>query len=218
MSRDARTRMTKIEIVARTAGNVIVVRELAITKASIAEGKTIAEPLQNSKVFPGMVVQMIAVGEQTGAMDAMLGKLIAHAPTRRDAIDRLAHAAERLGKSCKRLIWLNPLLRFDGFQPKARGVRAILPMVSRPVVSYGLHAEAQVRACAAHDDVTTRLGESYQEKQQAFGLIGEKAIVELFVSAKGSWTIIVTGTDGNTCILAAGEGWESIPVVAGPEV
>ncbi|MCP4006077.1 MAG: type II secretion system F family protein [bacterium] len=64
-----------LEIVARTAGNVIVERELLVTKASISEGKTIAEPLQQSKVFPGMVVQMIAVGEQTGAMDAMLAKL-----------------------------------------------------------------------------------------------------------------------------------------------
>jgi len=43
--------------------------------------------------------------------------------------DMLAHEAERLGKSCRRLIWLNPLLRYDGFEPKARGVRAILPHV-----------------------------------------------------------------------------------------
>jgi type IV pilus assembly protein PilC len=64
-----------LEIVARTAGNVVVEREILMTKNSIAEGKTIAEPLQGSKVFPGMVVQMIAVGEQTGAMDAMLGKI-----------------------------------------------------------------------------------------------------------------------------------------------
>jgi type IV pilus assembly protein PilC len=64
-----------LEIVARTAGNVVVEREILRTKGSIAEGKTIAEPLQGSKVFPGMVVQMIAVGEQTGAMDAMLGKI-----------------------------------------------------------------------------------------------------------------------------------------------
>jgi type IV pilus assembly protein PilC len=64
-----------LEIVARTAGNVIVEKEILMTKASIAEGKTIAEPLQGSKVFPGMVVQMISVGEQTGAMDAMLGKI-----------------------------------------------------------------------------------------------------------------------------------------------
>ena len=44
-------------------------------KASIAEGKTIAEPLAESGVFPGMVVQMIAVGEQTGAVDEMLSKI-----------------------------------------------------------------------------------------------------------------------------------------------
>lgn len=64
-----------LEIVARTAGNVIVERAILQTKGSIAEGKTIAEPLMESKVFPGMVVQMIAVGEQTGAMDSMLSKV-----------------------------------------------------------------------------------------------------------------------------------------------
>jgi type IV pilus assembly protein PilC len=64
-----------LEIVARTAGNVVIERAILATKASIAEGKTIAEPLAASKVFPGMVVQMVSVGEQTGAMDAMLGKI-----------------------------------------------------------------------------------------------------------------------------------------------
>jgi type IV pilus assembly protein PilC len=64
-----------LEIVARTAGNVIVEEEIMTARGSISEGKTIAEPLEASKVFPGMVVQMIAVGEQTGAMDAMLGKI-----------------------------------------------------------------------------------------------------------------------------------------------
>ncbi len=64
-----------LEIVARTAGNVVIERAILTTKASIAEGKTIAEPLGASKVFPGMVVQMVSVGEQTGAMDAMLAKI-----------------------------------------------------------------------------------------------------------------------------------------------
>jgi type IV pilus assembly protein PilC len=45
------------------------------TRVSISEGKTIAEPLTQSKVFPPMVCQMIAVGETTGALDAMLGKI-----------------------------------------------------------------------------------------------------------------------------------------------
>jgi len=64
-----------LEITARTAGNKIVEMAVLKTRASIAEGKTIAEPLRESGVFPPMVVQMIAVGEQTGALDAMLSKI-----------------------------------------------------------------------------------------------------------------------------------------------
>jgi type IV pilus assembly protein PilC len=64
-----------LDITARTAGNKIVEAAVLKTRASISEGKTIAEPLKESGVFPPMVVQMIAVGEQTGALDAMLGKI-----------------------------------------------------------------------------------------------------------------------------------------------
>ena len=64
-----------LDITARTAGNKVVEQAVLRTRASIAEGKTIAEPLKASGVFPPMVVQMIAVGEQTGALDAMLGKI-----------------------------------------------------------------------------------------------------------------------------------------------
>lgn len=64
-----------LEITARTAGNKVVEGAVLRTRASIAEGKTISEPLKASGVFPPMVVQMIAVGEQTGALDAMLGKI-----------------------------------------------------------------------------------------------------------------------------------------------
>ncbi|GAB4349224.1 MAG: VWA domain-containing protein [Oricola sp.] len=55
----------------------------------------------------------------------------------RDDVDGLEHEMERLHKSCRRLIWLNPLLRFEGFQAKAKGVRAMLPHVDefRPVHS-----------------------------------------------------------------------------------
>ncbi len=64
-----------LDITARTAGNKIVEAAVLKTRASIAEGKTIADPLRESGVFPPMVVQMIAVGEATGALDAMLGKI-----------------------------------------------------------------------------------------------------------------------------------------------
>jgi type IV pilus assembly protein PilC len=62
-------------IVAKTAGNKIIENAIMLTRTSISEGKTIVEPLQQTKVFPAMVVQMIGVGEATGAMDAMLSKI-----------------------------------------------------------------------------------------------------------------------------------------------
>ncbi|MBI4715614.1 MAG: type II secretion system F family protein, partial [Nitrospirae bacterium] len=64
-----------LEIVAKTAGNKVVEEALRSTRQSISEGKTLADPLAKSQVFPPMVVQMIAVGETTGALDAMLGKI-----------------------------------------------------------------------------------------------------------------------------------------------
>jgi len=64
-----------LDIVAKTAGNIIIEEALIEVRSAIAEGKTIAEPLSESDVFPGMVVQMIAVGEETGAMETMLSKI-----------------------------------------------------------------------------------------------------------------------------------------------
>ncbi len=64
-----------LAITARTAGNRVVEKAVLATRISISEGKTIAEPLTQSKVFPPMVCQMIAVGETTGALDAMLSKI-----------------------------------------------------------------------------------------------------------------------------------------------
>ncbi len=64
-----------LDIVARTAGNKVIEEGILKTRQAISEGKTIAEPLQATKVFPPMVVQMIGVGEAAGALDTMLGKI-----------------------------------------------------------------------------------------------------------------------------------------------
>lgn len=64
-----------LEIVARTSGNRVIEKAVLKTRASIGEGKTVAEPLGTSGIFPPMVVQMISVGESTGALDSMLGKI-----------------------------------------------------------------------------------------------------------------------------------------------
>jgi type IV pilus assembly protein PilC len=62
-------------IVSRTAGNKVVEESILNTRQSVSEGKTLAEPLSKSRVFPPMVVQMISVGEATGALDNMLNKI-----------------------------------------------------------------------------------------------------------------------------------------------
>jgi type IV pilus assembly protein PilC len=67
--------MEGMSIVSRTSGNKIIEIALMKTRQSISEGKTIAEPLIETDIFPPMVVQMIAVGEATGALDAMLSKI-----------------------------------------------------------------------------------------------------------------------------------------------
>lgn len=64
-----------LEIVAKTAGNKIIESAIMQTRIALSQGKTLAEPLAATKVFPSMVVQMIGVGEATGALDAMLSKI-----------------------------------------------------------------------------------------------------------------------------------------------
>src|SRR3954449_11285473 len=64
-----------LDITAKTAGNAIVEDAIMVTRKSIERGETISAPLKDTKVFPSMVTQMIGVGEATGALDTMLGKI-----------------------------------------------------------------------------------------------------------------------------------------------
>ena len=64
-----------LEICAKTSGNVVLESGIMSVRQAISEGKNMAEPLTATKIFPDMVVQMIAVGEQTGALDQMLNKI-----------------------------------------------------------------------------------------------------------------------------------------------
>ena len=64
-----------LSITAKSSGNKVLEEAIMKTRASISEGKTIAEPLGEENVFPPMVVQMIGVGESTGSLDAMLNKI-----------------------------------------------------------------------------------------------------------------------------------------------
>ncbi|HXZ13063.1 MAG TPA: type II secretion system F family protein [Candidatus Sulfotelmatobacter sp.] len=64
-----------LDITARTSGNAVVEKAISQTRKAVEAGRSLVEPLKETDVFPGMVTQMIGVGEQTGAMDAMLQKI-----------------------------------------------------------------------------------------------------------------------------------------------
>jgi type IV pilus assembly protein PilC len=80
--------MDSLEIAANTAGNWIIENAIQKAKTSVSKGKTLAEPLKQEKYMPNMVVQMISVGEQTGNLDTMLGKI---ADFYEDEVDQAAN-------------------------------------------------------------------------------------------------------------------------------
>ena len=71
-----------------------------------------------------------------------------------------------------------------------------------------LQAEAQI-GCGARDVIVARLGQLFQEHQIGYGLVGQAAVVEIYVSAAGTWTVLMTDAGGQTCIMGAGDSWES---------
>jgi hypothetical protein len=80
-------------------------------------------------------------------------------------------------------------------------------------------ATSQTNVCAPRDDLVAQLGSQYNENQRALGLLGEQAVMEVFASDQGSWTILTTDVNGTSCIVAAGEGWDDrFAILAGEGV
>ena len=70
--------------------------------------------------------------------------------------------------------------------------------------------------CGPHDAIIKVLNAKFQENQRAIGLINEKAMMEVYISPQGTWTMVVTNDAGMSCVLAAGEAWDEMPThVAG---
>ena len=62
--------------------------------------------------------------------------------------------------------------------------------------------------CADRAAMVKSLSDQYREAPAAVGQVSGKAVIEVFVSQQGTWTILATGTDGQSCVLSAGENWE----------
>jgi len=67
--------------------------------------------------------------------------------------------------------------------------------------------------CANHNQMIGLLSKKYSENPIAMGTVNSDRFMQLFVSAKGTWTILVTKTDGEACIVAAGNNWEKLPTL-----
>ena len=79
-----------------------------------------------------------------------------------------------------------------------------------------LSAQAQF-VCGAHGDVVTRLAEAIQERRIGYCVAANAAVVEVFVSTSGTWTMLMTDVKGQSCIVAAGDGWENTLAVVASE-
>ncbi|WP_163265349.1 hypothetical protein [Chelativorans alearense] len=69
-------------------------------------------------------------------------------------------------------------------------------------------ATSQGNVCAPRNELVSQLGFQFDENQKALGQVGAQVVMEVFASEKGSWTILTTDVNGQSCIVAAGEGWD----------
>lgn len=71
-------------------------------------------------------------------------------------------------------------------------------------------SEARQGRCTNHNSFTTHLKERYGETPRGIGLVSEQGVMQVYVSEKGTWTILVTNPRGQACLIAAGRGWEDL--------
>ncbi len=70
--------------------------------------------------------------------------------------------------------------------------------------------------CGNHDKIVEVLGDKFKETRRVMGVVNAKAVMEIFMSPQGTWTMVITDTSGLSCITASGEEWQDVPVaVAG---
>lgn len=74
---------------------------------------------------------------------------------------------------------------------------------------------APPESCAPRDEIVGKLKADFKENQEAVGQVNDQAVIELYVSGRGTWTLIASGTDGTSCIVSAGKDWEGQNFVKG---
>ncbi len=88
----------------------------------------------------------------------------------------------------------------------------VAAIVTMAAIVAPIHANAQGVQCGNRDKMVKTLGQRFKEDRFAMGLSSNVSLLELFVSKKGTWTILTTRANGRTCIVAAGKSWVSMPL------
>ncbi len=92
------------------------------------------------------------------------------------------------------------------------GAAAVVAMLSfHPLAA---ETTAGNSPCAERTNVIDTLDTQYKESPRAIGLVSQEAVLEIFVSETGTWTVVVTDPAGVSCVLAAGQAWEEIPLAS----
>ena len=69
-----------------------------------------------------------------------------------------------------------------------------------------------VAPCGSHDAVAKSLTTKFKEARRVMGVVNAKAVMEIFMSPQGTWTVVVTDTNGTACIIATGQDWQEVPI------
>ena len=76
----------------------------------------------------------------------------------------------------------------------------------------------EMAMCGERNAVVAELAQQFSETPMAVGQVDGNSVVEILVSQDGTWTILATGTDGKSCVVSAGEGFESTTLIAGQDI
>ena len=66
--------------------------------------------------------------------------------------------------------------------------------------------------CGSHDALAKSLNTKFKEARRAMGVVNAKAVMEIFMSPQGTWTVLVTDTTGTACVIATGQDWQEVPI------
>ncbi|HEX7108571.1 MAG TPA: hypothetical protein VF224_04960 [Aestuariivirga sp.] len=98
-------------------------------------------------------------------------------------------------------------------QTRSLSLAAVLAAISLTSIAGIAEAAPQ---CSSHDKIANALGNKFKETRRVMGVVNSKAVMEIFMSPQGTWTMVITDTSGISCITASGEEWQDVPIaVAG---